>query len=151
MLPRNTSRSRDRECHDLLPRAGTFIADDGTAYAEYERAALAAREELDGILLQLIETRRNAPQNQTHDVLSLIVHTPNEHADTPHALKGDGFSVRRPSYCRDSPKALPEPLDVSGRVLVAVQDQPTGWCRHGYAWREFSLHPFAAATAAWDV
>ena len=68
--------------YDLLPRAGTFIGDDGTAYAEYERAALAAREELDGILLQLIETRRNAPRNQAHDVLGLIVHTPDEHGQT---------------------------------------------------------------------
>src|SRR5260221_12241584 len=44
-------------------------------------------------------------------------------ADTPLALKGGGFSVHRPSQRQDSPKALSAPLDVSGRVLVAVEDQ----------------------------
>ncbi|MGO8949451.1 MAG: cytochrome P450 [Ktedonobacterales bacterium] len=68
--------------YDLLPRAGTFIGDDGTAYAEYERAALAARQELDSMLLQLIAQRRKAPKNQTHDVLGLIVHTRDEGGQT---------------------------------------------------------------------
>src|SRR5260221_13479596 len=44
-------------------------------------------------------------------------------ADTPPALKGGGFSVHRPSQRQDSPKALSAPLDVSGRVLVAVEYQ----------------------------
>ena len=35
--------------------------------------------------------------------------------------KGRGFSVQRPSHRRDSPKGLPGPLDISGRILVAVQ------------------------------
>jgi hypothetical protein len=39
------------------------------------------------------------------------------------SLKGRGFSVHRPRQRRDSPKALSAPLDISGRVLVAVQDQ----------------------------
>src|SRR5260221_498972 len=43
--------------------------------------------------------------------------------DTPHGLKPGGFSVHHPRHRRDSPKALSAPLDVSGRVLIAVQDQ----------------------------
>jgi hypothetical protein len=41
-------------------------------------------------------------------------------------LKARGFSVQRRSYPRDSPKGLPSPLNVSGRVLIAVEHQPTG-------------------------
>src|SRR5260370_696080 len=44
--------------------------------------------------------------------------------DTPPGLKPHGFSVHRPHQRRDSPKALSAPLDVSRRVLVAVQNQP---------------------------
>jgi aryl-alcohol dehydrogenase-like predicted oxidoreductase len=46
----------------------------------------------------------------------------NAQADTPHGLKPGGFSVRPRRQPRESPKALPEPLDVSGRVLVSVRD-----------------------------
>jgi hypothetical protein len=64
---------------------------------------------------------------------------------TPYGLKPDVFSVHCPSYCRDSPKALPAPLDVSGRVLVAVQDEPAVGADMG-ADRETLLDPFPAAT-----
>src|SRR5258707_1996941 len=43
--------------------------------------------------------------------------------DTPHGLQPGGFSVHHPRQRRDSPKALSAPLDVSGRVLIAVQHQ----------------------------
>src|SRR5258708_30889403 len=46
-------------------------------------------------------------------------------SDTPHALKGGGFSVHCPSQRRDSPKALSAPLNVSRRILIAVHNQPT--------------------------
>src|SRR5260370_16834638 len=45
------------------------------------------------------------------------------HSDTPPGLKPHGFSVHCPSHRRDSPKALSEPLDISGRVLIAVHNQ----------------------------
>src|SRR5260370_30155175 len=50
--------------------------------------------------------------------------------ETAHAvtcspsLKGRGFSVHCPHQRRDSPKGLPGPLNIPGRVLVAVQHQP---------------------------
>src|SRR5262249_8262956 len=47
-------------------------------------------------------------------------------SDTPQGLKPHGFSVHPPSPRRASPKALSEPLDISGRVLVAVQDESAG-------------------------
>jgi len=56
----------------LLPRAGMFT--DAAEYERYEREALAAREELDQILLRLIRERRTTPEAQTHDVLGRIVH-----------------------------------------------------------------------------
>src|SRR5260370_2153432 len=43
--------------------------------------------------------------------------------DTPQGLKPYGFSVHRPSHRRDSPKALSAPLNISGRVLIAVHHQ----------------------------
>src|SRR5260370_18641997 len=46
-------------------------------------------------------------------------------SDTPHALKGGGFSVHCPSQRRDSPKALSAPVNVSRRILIAVHNQPT--------------------------
>src|SRR5215831_2664683 len=39
------------------------------------------------------------------------------------SLKSGGFSVQRRRHPRDSSKGLPGPLDVAGRVLVAVQDE----------------------------
>src|SRR6516225_1066244 len=42
------------------------------------------------------------------------------------SLKGRGFSVHPRRHPSESPKGLPGPLNVSGRVLVAVQDQPAG-------------------------
>ena len=65
-------------------------------------------------------------------------------ADTPHGLKPDGFSVHRPRQRRDSPKALSAPLDISCRVLVAVQHEtavPTDMRANGQA----LLYPCAAA------
>src|SRR5258706_16218079 len=56
------------------------------------------------------------------------------------SLKGRGFSVQRPSHRRDSPKGLPGPLDISGRILVAVQHQPTGGTDMG-AHRERLIDP----------
>jgi hypothetical protein len=44
--------------------------------------------------------------------------------DTPQGQQPDGFSVHRPRHCRDSPKALPAPYDVSRCVLIAVQHEP---------------------------
>jgi cytochrome P450 len=67
--------------YDLLPRAGAF-AGDSAAYAEYERAALAAKQELDVMLLRLIEERRAAPSSQARDVLGMIVHTRDDEGRT---------------------------------------------------------------------
>src|SRR5215831_3633084 len=41
------------------------------------------------------------------------------------SLNGRGFSVHPRRHPRESPKGLPGPLDVPGRVLVAVEHQPT--------------------------
>src|SRR5258708_23386690 len=41
--------------------------------------------------------------------------------DTLPGLKPHGFSVHPRRHFRESPKALPAPLDVSGRVLIPVQ------------------------------
>src|SRR5258707_3344557 len=56
------------------------------------------------------------------------------------SLKGRGFSVQGPSHGRDSPKGLPGPLDISGRILVAVHRQPTGGTDMG-AHRERLIDP----------
>ena len=63
--------------YDLLPRVGPFMG-DSNAYAEYERKALAARDELDIMLLRLIAERRAAPESQVGDVLGYIVHARDE-------------------------------------------------------------------------
>jgi retinoid hydroxylase len=44
------------------------------AYEDYLHSAIAAKEELDALLLQLIATRRATPEDQTRDVLGMIVH-----------------------------------------------------------------------------
>src|SRR5262249_3477361 len=56
----------------LLPR--TRIGNDEAAYEEYARGAIAAKNELDSILLHLIAQRRAASEDQTRDVLGMIVH-----------------------------------------------------------------------------
>ena len=56
----------------LIPR--TLFGNDEAAYEEYYRGALAAKEELDAILLELIAARRATREDQTHDVLGMIVH-----------------------------------------------------------------------------
>jgi cytochrome P450 len=56
----------------LLPRAR--FGDDEAAYEEFRRGAIAAKNELDAILLQLIAERRATPEGQTRDVLGMIVH-----------------------------------------------------------------------------
>jgi retinoid hydroxylase len=56
----------------LLPRVGRFTSEE--EYEEYERAALAAKGELDALLLSLIAQRRATPEEQTRDVLGRIVH-----------------------------------------------------------------------------
>jgi cytochrome P450 len=56
----------------LLPR--TIFGGDQAAYEEYYRNAVAAKIELDAILLQIIADRRATPEDQTHDVLGMIVH-----------------------------------------------------------------------------
>jgi hypothetical protein len=55
-----------------------------------------------------------------------------------------GFSVRHGNQCCRSLKALSEPLNVSGRVLIAVHDEPTGGADMG-THREALLHPFPTA------
>jgi cytochrome P450 len=67
----------------LLPR--TRIGTD-EAYEDYMRGAIAAKEELDAILLQLIAARRATPEGQTRDVLGMIVHA---HDDQGLALTDD--------------------------------------------------------------
>src|SRR5215467_1526250 len=62
---------------------------------------------------------------------------------TPMA-EARGFSVQRPSYCWDSLKALPEPLDILCCVLIAVQDEPTRGANMG-PHGETLLHPFPTA------
>lgn len=56
----------------LIPRA--LFGSDQAAYEEYYRGAVAAKEELDTILLQLIAERRATPEDHTRDVLGMIVH-----------------------------------------------------------------------------
>lgn len=56
----------------LLPRMR--FGNDESAYEEYYRGAIAAKEELDAILRDLIAERRAVPEDQTHDVLGMIVH-----------------------------------------------------------------------------
>jgi cytochrome P450 len=67
----------------LLPR--TRIGSD-EAYEDYMRGAIAAKEELDAILLNLIAARRATPEDQTRDVLGMIVHA---HDDQGVALTDD--------------------------------------------------------------
>src|SRR5258708_31902276 len=54
-----------------------------------------------------------------------VLRTAASDTDTPHGLKPDGFSVHCPRQRRDSPQALSAPLNVSGRILIAVHHQPT--------------------------
>jgi retinoid hydroxylase len=68
----------------LLPR--TRIGNDEAAYEDYMHGAIAAKEELDAILLQLIAERRATPEDQTRDVLGMIVHA---HDDQGLALTDD--------------------------------------------------------------
>src|SRR5262249_48412647 len=56
----------------LLPR--TRMGADEATYEAYRRGALAAKGELDALLLQLIAERRATPEDQTHDVVGMIVH-----------------------------------------------------------------------------
>src|SRR5262249_35093560 len=56
----------------------------------------------------------------------LTIDPPGESSDTPHRLKAGRFSVHPGRHPLESPKALPAPLNVSGRVLIAVEHQPTG-------------------------
>src|SRR5579872_7111602 len=56
----------------LLPRVGAFA--DEAEYAAFERAAWAAKEELDAMLLRLIAERRAQPEAQARDVMGRIVH-----------------------------------------------------------------------------
>jgi retinoid hydroxylase len=66
--------------YELLPRATPDLTDDGEAW----RRAEAARDELDGMLLELIAERRARPAEQARgDVLGLIVHARD---DEGHAL-----------------------------------------------------------------
>jgi len=60
----------------LLPRVGRFTSEE--EYEEYERAASAAKGELDELLLALITLRRATPEEQTRDVLGRIVHARDE-------------------------------------------------------------------------
>jgi cytochrome P450 len=62
--------------YTLLPRTGPMTS--AVEYEEYERAALAAKEELDALLLDLIAQRRAAPERQARDVLGTIVHARDE-------------------------------------------------------------------------
>jgi retinoid hydroxylase len=66
--------------YDLLPRVA-FMG-DADAYAEYEKRALAARDELDLMLLRLIAERRAASESQAHDVLGFIVHARDDEGKT---------------------------------------------------------------------
>lgn len=68
----------------LLPR--TLFGNDQAAYEEYYRGAVAAKDELDAILLRLIAERRATPVDQTHDVLGMIVHA---HDDAGQPLTDD--------------------------------------------------------------
>jgi cytochrome P450 len=67
--------------YDLLPRGGPFIG-NADAYAEYERRALAAHDELDLMLLRLIAERRDASESQARDVLGYIVHARDDEGKT---------------------------------------------------------------------
>src|SRR5260221_14493595 len=60
-------------------------------------------------------------------------------------LKARGFSVRPRRHPRESPKGLPGPLNIAGRVLVAVQHQSTGGADVG-AHAQTLGHTFPTAT-----
>src|SRR5258708_27608610 len=77
------------------------------------------------------------------DTVRTPMRAPNSVTCSP-SLKGRGFSVQYRSYCHGSLPGLPGPLDVSGRVRIAVQDQPTGGADMG-AHGERLLYPFATA------
>src|SRR5262249_32297443 len=66
-----------------------------------------------------------------HSAGVFLLHQTLPLADTPHGLQPGGFSGRPRSYRRESPQALPAPWDSSGRVLVAVEHQPTGGTDRG--------------------
>lgn len=55
----------------LLPRQGGFSSQED--YDTYEREALSAKDELDGMLLALIAARRAASDTPPRDVLSMIL------------------------------------------------------------------------------
>ena len=58
--------------------------------------------------------------------------------------KGGGFSVQRDNHCCRSLKALPEPLNVSRRVLIPIQDKATRGADVSTD-GETLLHPFPTA------
>src|SRR5215467_13221746 len=66
------------------------------------------------------------------------------YSDMNPMAKAWGFSVHPRGFCHESLKALPEPLNISRRVLVAIQDEPAVGADvspHG----EPLLHPFPTA------
>ena len=66
----------------LLPRVGAFS--DEEEYQEFYRGAVAAKEELDDVLLRLIAERRAQPESQARDVMGRIVHARDD--------QGQGFT-----------------------------------------------------------
>ncbi len=76
-VERNAEVERLRELfYVLLPR--NPLSGNPDEYADYERLAYAAKQELDALLLDLIQSRRASPAQQAHDVLGLIVHARDE-------------------------------------------------------------------------
>ena len=71
--------------------------------------------------------------------------------DTPHGLKPERMlGSTAAAYRHDSPKGLPGPLDVSGRVLVAVEDEATGGTDMGaHAQTSWARAPHSRYSPGW--
>src|SRR5260370_38211356 len=80
------------------------------------------------------------------DTVRTPMRAPNSVTCSP-SLKGRGFSVQYRSYRHGSLPGLPGPLDVSGRVRMAVRDHPTGGAAMGANGDGVLLPSPTAATA----
>src|SRR5262245_60539164 len=90
---------------------------------------LRRREGVGGDVLASLPPRRESKLSEFPGHLGH--QEPHGGPDTPRALKGVGFSVHPRRVSRESPKALPAPVDSPGRVLVAVEPQAAGGTERG--------------------
>src|SRR5262245_9293671 len=90
---------------------------------------LRRREGVGGDVLASLPPRRESKLSEFPGHLGH--QEPHGGPDTPRALKGVRFSVHPRRVSRESPKALPAPVDSPGRVLVAVEPQAAGGTERG--------------------